>query len=277
MTAVSVDTLKSISKTKRKDYNAEFKKLKKGDRSEDTIHDARVAARRLNALFEALGIICDYSDNKKLKKKIKNSRKKLGGARDIQIARIFLIKNQDNIKNFDYNSFEDYYQQIQQQALKTTDQFIKKFKRKKLNNKVKQNIKKHFQQTNEEVSLQNLFEKINEEKETLLSEFDLLNRNDKSSFHQLRKDLKKLRYKLEILNEIGLGDYNIDNYKLFQDDLGEIQDIEVIREILNEQYKAAESKNDFKNLSDFLDQEQNKLIDKVLNNHKFFCNMLEKI
>lgn len=277
MTAVSVDTLKSISKTKRKDYNAEFKKLKKGDRSEDTIHDARIAARRLNALFEALGIICDYSDNKKLKKKIKNSRKKLGGARDIQIARIFLIKNQDNIKNFDYNSFEDYYQQIQQQALKTTDQFIKKFKRKKLNNKVKQNIKKHFQQTNEEVSLQNLFEKINEEKETLLSEFDLLNKNDKSSFHQLRKDLKKLRYKLEILNEIGLGDYNIDNYKLFQDDLGEIQDIEVIREILSEQYKAAESKNDFKNLSDFLDQEQNKLIDKVLNNHKFFCNMLEKI
>lgn len=277
MTAVSVDTLKSISKTKRKDYNAEFKKLKKGDRSEDTIHDARVAARRLNALFEALGIICDYSDNKKLKKKIKNSRKKLGGARDIQIARIFLIKNQDNIKNFDYNSFEDYYQQIQQQALETTDQFIKKFKRKKLNNKVKQNIKKHFQQTNEEVSLQNLFEKINEEKETLLSEFDLLNRNDKSSFHQLRKDLKKLRYKLEILNEIGLGDYNIDNYKLFQDDLGEIQDIEVIREILSEQYKAAESKNDLKNLSDFLDQEQNKLIDKVLNNHKFFCNMLEKI
>lgn len=277
MTAVSVDTLKSISKTKRKDYNAEFKKLKKGDRSEDTIHDARVAARRLNALFEALGIICDYSDNKKLKNKIKNSRKKLGGARDIQIARIFLIKNQDNIKNFDYNSFEDYYQQIQQQALETTDQFIKKFKRKKLNKKLKKTIKKHFQQTNEEVSLQSLFDKINEEKENLLSEFDLLNRNDKSSFHQLRKDLKKLRYKLEILNEIGLGDYNIDNYKLFQDDLGEIQDIEVIREILSEQYKDAESKNDLKNLSDFLDQEQNKLIDKVLNNHKLFCNMLEKI
>lgn len=153
MTAVSVDTLKSISKTKRKDYNAEFKKLKKGDRSEDTIHDARVAARRLNALFQALGIIFDYSDNKNLKKRIKNSRKKLGGVRDIQIARIFLIKNQDNIKNFDYNSFEDYYQQIQQQALKNTDQFIKKFKRKKLNKKVKQNIKKHFQQTNKEVSL----------------------------------------------------------------------------------------------------------------------------
>lgn len=39
------------------------------------------------------------------------------------------------------------------------------------------------------LSLDSLFTEIRNEKETLISEFDLLNRDDKSSFHQLRKDL----------------------------------------------------------------------------------------
>lgn len=277
MKTVNVDTLKSISKNKRKDYNKEFKKLKKGDRSEDTIHDARVAARRLNAMLAALAIIFDYSDNKKLSKEIKNSRKKLGGARDIQIARNFLVKNKEEIKNFDFNSFEKYYQQIQQEALKKTDKFIKNFKRKKLNKKIKKNIKKHFQNSNNLLSLQILIEEISNEKETLLSEFDLLNIDDKSSFHQLRKNLKKMRYKLEILNEINVGNYNIDNYKQFQDDLGKIQDIVVIKEIIDENLRTAADENDLNKLNKFLDQEQNKLINKVINNHGLFLTMMEKI
>jgi hypothetical protein len=115
ITYAAFDTLKSISKIKRKAYIQEFKKLKQGDRSEDSIHDARVAARRLNAVLETLSIISDSSENKKIKKMVKNSRKK--------------------------------------------------------------------------ISLDSLFTEIKNEKETLISEFDLLNRDDKSSFHQLRKDL----------------------------------------------------------------------------------------
>jgi CHAD domain-containing protein len=201
MTAVAADTLKSISKIKRKAYIQEFKKLKQGDRSEDSIHDARVAARRLNAVLETLSIISDSSENKKIKKMVKNSRKK--------------------------------------------------------------------------ISLDSLFTEIKNEKETLISEFDLLNRDDKSSFHQLRKDFKKLRYKLEILNEINITEYDIDNYKQFQDDLGEIQDIEVIREILNNDFKSDDNENVLDNLNKFLDKEQNKLIDKILNNRNLFISMME--
>jgi CHAD domain-containing protein len=125
------------------------------------------------------------------------------------------------------------------------------------------------------LSLDSLFTEIKNEKETLISEFDLLNRDDKSSFHQLRKDLKKLRYKLEILNEINITEYDIDNYKQFQDDLGKIQDIEVIREILNNDFKSDDNENVLDNLNKFLDKEQNKLIDKILNNRNLFISMME--
>ncbi|MGM0549380.1 MAG: CHAD domain-containing protein [Bacillota bacterium] len=277
MKTVNIDILKAVSKKKRKNYNQEFKKLKKGDRSEDTIHDARVAARRLNALLETLSIISNSSADKKLKKKIKNSRKKLGGTRDIQITKSFLIKNKEAIINFEFDLFEDFYKQVQKESLKEADQFINDFKRKKVNKKLKKAVDKYFKNSKKKISLKNLFRKIRNEKELLLSEFDLLNRNDKSSFHQLRKDLKKLRYKLEILNEINAGDYDIDNYKQFQDDLGQIQDIVVIKEILNDRYKAAKSKNELNQLNEFLDNEQNKLIDKIINNHNLFLELMEKI
>lgn len=274
----AIDALRSVSKMKRKDYNKEFKKLKKGDRSEDTIHDARVAARRLNALLEVLSIIRDsVDDNTKLKKKIKKSRKELGGARDIQITRNFLVKNKENIDNFDFDLFEDYYQQVQQKLLKKTDKFIKNFKRKKMNKKLKKIIKNNFKKSNEQFSLNNLFEKIKQEKETLLLEFNQLDRNDKSSFHQLRKDLKKLRYKLEILNETNKYKYNIDNYKNFQDELGEIQDVVVIRETLSEIFQIADNENNLENLNDFLDNEQNIIIAKLMNKKEIFLKMMNRL
>ncbi|MFP4021105.1 MAG: CHAD domain-containing protein [Halanaerobium sp.] len=277
MNTVNIDILKSVSKKKRKNYNQEFKKLKKGDRSEDTIHNARVAARRLNALLETISIISNSPADKKLKRKIKNSRNKLGGTRDIQITKNFLINNKEDLINFDFDLFEDFYHQAQKESLKEAEQFIKNFKRKKMNRKLKKVVEKYFKNSPQKISLANIFHKIKDEKELILSEFDLLNRNDKSSFHQLRKDLKKLRYKLEILNEINVGDYNIDNYKQFQDDLGQIQDIVVIKEILNDRSKAAKSKNDLIKLNEFLDNKQNKLIDKVINNHYLFLEMMEKI
>lgn len=277
MNTVNIDILKSVSKKKRKNYNQEFKKLKKGDRSEDTIHNARVAARRLNALLETISIISNSPADKKLKRKIKNSRNKLGGTRDIQITKNFLINNKEDLINFDFDLFEDFYHQAQKESLKEAEQFIKNFKRKKMNRKLKKVVGKYFKNSPKTISLANIFHKIKDEKELILSEFDLLNRNDKSSFHQLRKDLKKLRYKLEILNEINVGDYNIDNYKQFQDDLGQIQDIVVIKEILNDRSKAAKSKNDLIKLNEFLDNKQNKLIDKVINNHYLFLEMMEKI
>lgn len=275
MTAAAVDTLKSISKIKRKAYIQEFKKLKHGDRSEDSIHDARVSARRMNAVLETLSIICATSENKKLKKMVKKSRKKLGGTRDIQIAKNFLRKNQENIVNFDFNSFEKFYQQAQKKSFKKTNKFIDNFNRKNVDKKIKKAVKKFFKNSRKKISLDSLFTEIKNEKETLISEFDLLNRDDKSSFHQLRKDLKKLRYKLEILNEINIAEYDIDNYKQFQDDLGEIQDIEVIREILNNDFKSDDNENVLDNLNKFLDKEQNKLIDKILNNRNLFISMME--
>lgn len=277
MKTVNINILKTVSKKKRKNYNQEFKKLKKGDRSEDTIHDARIAARRLNALLETLSIISNSPADKKLQKKIKNSRNKLGGTRDIQITKSFLIKNQENLINFDFDLFEDFYQQAQKESLKEAEQFIKDFKRKKMNKKLKNKVNKYFKNSKKKISVENLSRKIRDEKELLLSEFDLLDRNNKSSFHQLRKDLKKLRYKLEILNEINAGDYDIDNCKQLQDDLGQIQDIVVIKEILNDRYKAAKSEKDFNQLNEFLDNEQNKLIDKMINNHNLFLELMEKI
>lgn len=275
---VNVDTLQSIARLKRKDYNKEFKKLKNGDRSADTIHNARVAGRRLNAMLKALSIISNSNINtKKLQKKVKKTRKKLGGTRDIQITRNFLVNNQEKINNFNFDSFEKYYQQVQQKSLKKTDKFINEFKIKKTNKKLKRSIKSCFKNYNTQISLHSLFKRISSEKENLLAEFELLNRNDKSTFHQLRKDLKKMRYTLEILNEIDIGNYNIDNYKDFQDRLGEIQDIEVIRNIISTKFHKKDGENNLKNLNTFLNYQQNELINNVINKKEIFLEMMNQL
>ncbi|MFN2339945.1 MAG: CHAD domain-containing protein [Halanaerobium sp.] len=278
MKTAAVDILKSVSKTKRKAFKKEFKNLKKGDRSEETIHDARVAARRLNALLEVLSIIKKSNkNNKKISKTIKKSRKKLGGTRDLQIARDFLSKNQQDIANFDFDLFEDYYLQTQKKFFKEINSFINDFKLKKINKKLKKIIKKSLKDFNDQLPLDSIFGEIENEKKTLLLDFELLNKDDKSSFHQLRKDLKKLRYKLEIMNEIDSGDYNIDLYKTFQDELGEIQDIVVIKEILNNKFQSVDTKADLESLNDFLDKKQNNIIDNVLNEKDLFLKMMARL
>ncbi|MFW6295328.1 MAG: CHAD domain-containing protein [Halanaerobium sp.] len=114
------------------------------------------------------------------------------------------------------------------------------------------------------------------EKENLLSEFSLLDLNDLSTFHQLRKELKKMRYKLEIINEISSENYNIINYKNFQDKLGEIQDIVVIKDILNKRFKSADNNSDLEELNDFLDKQQKNLIYEFFDEKNLFLEMMNK-
>ncbi len=278
MIITEVTNLKKVSKNKRKGYNDEFKKLKKGDRSEETIHDCRVAARRLNAMLEVMDIIKNFTVNiNSLQNTIKKSRKELGTARDIQVTRSFLYKNQKDLEFLDFNSFEQYYQQFKKKSLKETNKFIKSFKLKKVNKKLKKVFKDYFKNINEKTSLDNLFKEINKEKETVLTSFYHLDRNDISTFHQLRKDLKKLRYKLEIINEISLESYNISNYKDIQDLLGEIQDIAVIKEILKSKFQLSDSDNNIEKLNYFLNSEQDKLINKFLNKNELFLEMMIKL
>jgi CHAD domain-containing protein len=277
MKTADAKILESVSNKMIADYNKEFKKLKKGDRSEDTIHDARVAARRLNALLEVLNILRNSPEAKqKTSKEIKRSRQQLSGARDVQITKNFLIKNEENINNFDFNSFEIFYQQFQQKSFKKTNKFIDNFKRKEINNNLKKNIKNILKSFNDQVPLNNIFNKLQMEKADLLSEFSLLDVNDLSTFHQLRKDLKKMRYKLEIINEISAENYNIINYKDFQDKLGEIQDIVVIKEILNNRFKSADNNADLEDLNDFLDKQQKKLINEFFDKKELFLEMMNK-
>jgi CHAD domain-containing protein len=277
MKTADAKILESVSNKMIADYNKEFKKLKKGDRSEDTIHDARVAARRLNALLEVLNILRNSPEAKqKTSKEIKRSRQQLSGARDVQITKNFLIKNEENINNFDFNSFEIFYQQFQQKSFKKTNKFIENFKRKEINNNLKKNIKNILKSFNDQVPLNNIFNKLQMEKADLLSEFSLLDVNDLSTFHQLRKDLKKMRYKLEIINEISAENYNIINYKDFQDKLGEIQDIVVIKEILNNRFKSADNNADLEDLNDFLDKQQKKLINEFFDKKELFLEMMNK-
>ena len=47
--------------------------------------------------------------------------------------------------------------------------------------------------------------------------------------------------------------------------------------LLNKDSKPAADENDLNKLHKFLDQEQNKLIDKVINNHSLFLTMMGKI
>jgi CHAD domain-containing protein len=206
-------------------------------KDEETIHDLRVAIRRLMPVLDIL-IRLEDRENKKNKliyhrNKLKNTFKVLSGPRDLEVqiklANRWIEKypNQSSEitryidclivkKNLLDGQLVDV---INQMALPKSTIFIDKY------------VKNNFM--NKDYLKKNIVSTYDRLTGSLRKSLDKL-KNDLSIFHEVRIKFKKIKYFLELSAEIsGLNDQRLVLLKQLQDELGDTNDLAVALQLMD--------------------------------------------
>ncbi|MDQ1265102.1 MAG: hypothetical protein QG635_252 [Bacteroidota bacterium] len=248
--------------------------------SESSVHDLRVAVRRLLSLISLIEGIAKSSNNTSLRKYLKAQLDMFSELRDTQVQLI----RAHNLKH-DYPALGLFFQFLQYRETK----LIKILKAEILSIDetdiegeiffLKMEIKKpvliDFFTINEiNINIDKTYNK-------LIKRYQNVNPLEPDTIHKVRIAFKPFRYKMEILrNILNLNDIIFSKFKSFQTLLGDIQDCHVFisnyNEFINKQ--KAFPVDLFVNSMELLKQTQEKLIEKFMTESKniyYFKNYYE--
>lgn len=194
---------------------------------EKNVHDLRVSARRLQAILELLGEMKGFDSLKKVNRKTKRILRIFADLRDIQVQQLFL---KDFINQFPI--LESLIYRLEKREEKEISHSIEEMERLdrkqlkeellRLNKKVERNLKKKEVHRALEDLIQRDYHRVMDSKAALTLE-------DVDTFHRLRIDCKKIRYRMEIVEPLLVSTLPLtEPFKKIQDQLGEIQDLTVL-------------------------------------------------
>lgn len=202
-----------------KNYNSLVKKYKEieKDSTEQEIHDKRVTLRRI---FPILAV------SKISSSKVKNGEKAFklfGKLRDVQVQKLKLEKTEKTPEMIEYLAY------LNEQELKLQEKVRKFCKNKKLVFPV---IKKAIGKKSK------IYSKTDKLLNKLVEKVQLNSIDDAMDIHKIRIEFKKFRYMVEILSYIDKVDVEkFEKLKMYQDELGEIQDYEILIKGITKFYK----------------------------------------
>lgn len=196
---------------------------------EENVHDLRVSARRLQVILELLGEVKDFENLKKVKRKIKRVLRVFAELRDIQVQQLFL---KDQINQFP--ELESMILDLKKREEKEIIHCIKKinrFDRKQLKEDLFRLIKKVERSLKKKEGHRALQDLVRRDYHRVMESQAALTLEDVETFHRLRIDCKKFRYRMEIIEPLLAIDSKLDEpLRKIQDKLGEIQDLTVLLE-----------------------------------------------
>jgi CHAD domain-containing protein len=229
----------------QKKFYEEMKYCQK-DLGEESVHDARVAARRLIALLNLLLPAAVSNPDPESMRELNRIIRLSGGLRDwdAQINYTFnLLPSNSELKDFYSSLVIHRYQAAQRlkQRLKTIDpddikktvrfihkQFVILFQDPSGYDKIKTNI----------------LQTIDQELLTVLEAADKIDPDKPNTIHRLRLALKNYRYSVEVMNPIlTITEPEYEALQAYQTMLGDIQDLEVLGSSLD-QYISKDNRID---------------------------------
>ena len=196
---------------------------------EKHVHDLRVSTRRLLGILELIEEIHNFKKGKQIKRKTKRVLRLFGRLRDIQVQQGFL-----NTLLGEFPELESFLKELEikeekerRTALRELDRLDKTHLReglRGLNKKADRDLKgKKIQETLEMIMIRDYHRVMESHKAVTL--------DDVETFHRLRIDCKKFRYRMEIMESLLVNERNFsDPLRKIQDQLGEIQDVTVLLE-----------------------------------------------
>ena len=231
-------------------YNFEIKKFQEMENvsTEKEIHDKRVILRRI---FSILAVYKIKSS------KVKNGEKAFhlfGKLRDVQVQ----ILKIESLSQF--TELTDYLSFLKEQELKLKDKVSDFNKEKKLKFPV---IKK------EKFEKAKIFEKATKQFYKLWESTHIDSIDDAEDIHKIRIEFKKFRYIVEVIFYFKqIDESRLEELKTFQDQLGEIQDYEVLINGIRKYFKKNKPEEEA-DLEEF-EIAQNNLIENFERNLEMF-------
>ena len=222
--------------------------------SVESVHDIRVATRRLLTLFELIQVSHPIKQIRGMQKELKSLREHFDGLRDIQVmtAEMTGLVNQ-------ISGIEPFLAYLHRRELKHKVEVaydISTYKIQKNTRKLNIAREKLLKQKIDASKLQRkIFRYIDDSYQQVIKRIRKLDPEKPLTFHAVRIACRKFRYQVEVIKSLFL-DYPAKNMiilKAFQDELGEIQNHEVMEAILKKYaHKNPENKPD--QIKEYLDK-----------------------
>ncbi len=215
------------------DYREQFKQGRQ-EISEDSIHDLRVSARRMQAL---LGIIRTLDTRPRVKKMERFLRKQLNQLDALRDTQVMVQESENAINDLPQMLiFRQYLQDRSEDLASDARKNLRKTKPSNLQQRIKRIRKVVRQHSDDTDFVEQVLQAVDSAYVKALARFGKLDSGDPNSVHRLRVAFKKLRYMIETVEPF-LPDYPghyFDKMHDYQDAMGKVHDTTVMLDTLKE-------------------------------------------
>jgi CHAD domain-containing protein len=202
----------------RKEWDRTRKKY-----SEDSVHDLRVASRRLIAVLETLNEIHKDSDIRDCRRRVKNLLDSLSPLRDLHVQRANVSRMLDQ-----FPQLKDFEKNLADKESRTARKVQKLLKRVP---KLDSAIARARRHARRRIDRDDVLKVIDRRYRKVLSLAARVDPTETDTIHRMRLAFKKFRYTCEVAHPIIRNDVNaerLEQFHTFQTMMGDIQDVEVL-------------------------------------------------
>jgi CHAD domain-containing protein len=221
--------------------------------SVDSVHDLRVASRRLIAILETLNEIHKDSDIRDCRRRVKKLLDGLSPLRDLQVQRANVSRMLQR-----FPQLEDFEKNLADKESRTTRKVQKLLKRAP---KLDSSIARARRHARKQIGRDDVLKVIDQRYRKVLSLAALIDAADTDTIHRMRLAFKKFRYTCEVAHPIIRKDVSVarlEEFHAFQTMMGEIQDDEVLSARLAKWTEKQAKENDMKPVFEELKTEKQK-------------------
>lgn len=215
-----------------KNYRAELKRCR-AEFSNEAVHDVRVALRRLLSLIQLLNSISPRPRLRRLSRAFKNQ---LDGFDDLRDTQVVLAEISETIKELpQLRNVQDHLERVERGLLKRLRREIKNLDLKEVIRRIRKTREKLKEQVNDDLVVP-ILQSVDDAFLVTRQWHDQIDPSRPATIHRVRIDFKTFRYMVEIIYPL-LDGFPEENLKLMNDHqsmMGEIQDLEVIMQTLED-------------------------------------------
>jgi CHAD domain-containing protein len=216
-----------------KDYRDELRKAWKKARhglDEESIHDLRVASRRMGSSLLLLESVLLEERSSKARRRIKRLMKKLGPLRDIQVQ-ILIVKKWQRTGNVQH--FGDSLERAEWQERDRVRDYLSQHRRQGILRDLRdfeKDAAKRLQKIPQATIQARIRSELSVQRMDLEAARKAMVPSDPSSLHAVRKTARRLRYCLEAAGEIvGTAPHSeVQRLRKYQTELGNKRDLQLL-------------------------------------------------
>ena len=210
-----------------KDYRIQFKTCR-GEFSEESVHDLRVAARRLLAVLDILRAIHPHSRLQKMRRFLKGQLDNLDDLRDVQVMLVETSETQIRLPQLVL--FQDHLLKQEKRMLRNARKLVQISRPSEWSRRIEKMLTALEKELNQPDFSTRLLESMDNAYNKVAELCGKLDRGQPATIHRLRIAFKKFRYMTEVIQPI-LANYPESYFKRMHDQqsaMGDIHDVEII-------------------------------------------------